>query len=150
MPKRSLPTFYLEDFTPYQLAVVATAISEDLAKVYRQHFNISIAEWRILAFLIDGGAHPIAVRDIEAQVMLDRPKVSRATTRLEDAGYVEKRINATDRRLIQISLTEKGRATMAELLPHAIAYQKRLEEFMGEGFAGLQAGLTCLRKLDRG
>jgi DNA-binding MarR family transcriptional regulator len=141
-----LPDFELHRFTPYRLAVVAQKTSEGLARLYRARFGLSIPEWRVLAHLAHAG--DVSVRDIEAQVLMEKSKVSRAASRLEAAGYIRKSASETDRRLVSMSLTPKGQALMAELLPLAVAYQRELEERLGEALAGFEAGVNRLMNED--
>ncbi len=134
-----LPEFDLMGYTPYRLAVAAQTLSEELAKQYRERFGISIPEWRVIVHVAHSGG--ASVRDIEARVGMEKSKVSRAATRLEERGFVTKQINAQDRRLIHLSLTAEGRALMVDLLPIAQAYQKEVERRLGATFAGFEAGL---------
>ena len=134
-----LPNFDLMAFTPYRLALAADAISEELAAQYRTRFGLSNPEWRVLAHLAHAGE--VSVRDIEIRVAMEKSKVSRAASRLEAEGYITKKVNAADRRLLQLSLTLRGRAMMAELLPVAIAFQAEIETRLGAAFAGLEASL---------
>lgn len=142
----NLPPFDLANFTPYRLAVAAEKTSEALARQYRDRFGISIPEWRVLVHLgqpLDGVA-TVSVRDIEERVAMEKSKVSRAAKRLESSGYIVKTVDAGDRRLVRLALTDKGRQLMADLLPLAIAYQQQIETLLGEAFAGLETGLDAI------
>lgn len=141
-----LSDFDLHNFTPYRLAVVAQKTSEELARLYRTRFGLSIPEWRVMAHLAHAG--DVSVRDIEARVMMEKSKVSRAASRLEAAGYVRKSASETDRRLISLSLTPKGQALMAELLPLAVAFQHELEDRLGDALSGFEAGVARLMNED--
>ena len=88
------------------------------------------AQWRVLARLnLAGGG----LRQIKLAEMLDVEPItlSRMIDRLEEAGLVERRHDAHDRRAWQIHLTEKSAPVIAEL------------ERMGEGFnADILAGVS--------
>lgn len=142
-----LPDFDLYGFTPYRLAVAAKRTSEELARQYRDRFGISIPEWRVLVHLAHSGK--VSVRDIEARVAMEKYEVSRAAKRLREAGLIERKENAQDRRLVVLSLTAKGRRMMAELLPMARAHQAELEARLGKAFGELEAGLEALLKETR-
>ena len=116
--------FALDDFLPYRLNVLAGRLSREFSQRYREKFGISIPEWRVVAHLAQSGA--VSVREIHARVDMDKSKVSRAAARLEAAGYVEKRVNPADRRLVELTLTDRGRAMMAELARVADDYQQEL------------------------
>jgi len=134
-----LPDFDLMGYTPYRLAVAAQTLSEELAKQYKERFGISIPEWRVIVHVAHSGG--ASVRDIEARVGMEKSKVSRAASRLEERGFVTKRINPQDRRLIHLCLTPKGHTLMTELLPIAHAFQQEVEKRLGATFVGFEAGL---------
>ncbi|WP_425074519.1 MarR family winged helix-turn-helix transcriptional regulator [Sagittula sp. S175] len=146
MSQTPLPDFDLARFTPYRLAVAAEKTSEELSRQYRARFGISISEWRVLVHLAQplDGAATVSVRDIEARVAMEKSKVSRAASRLESAGLIVKAVDAGDRRLVRLGLTDKGRTLMAEILPLALAYQREIEARLADAFAGLEAGLEAL------
>ncbi|WP_300514571.1 MarR family winged helix-turn-helix transcriptional regulator [Aliiroseovarius sp.] len=121
--------FDLDTFLPYQLSVLAARVSIGFARHYKKAYGISVAEWRVVAHLSRGGA--VSVREIHERVNMDKPKVSRAASRLEEAGYVTKVVSSTDRRLVELSLTEKGWSMIADLTPVARRYEKRLLEAIG-------------------
>ncbi len=134
--------FDLRQFLPYQLAAAAERVSRDFAETYRREFGISIPEWRVLAHLAQEGE--VSVRDIESRVGMEKSKVSRAVSRLEMAGYVAKRINADDRRLLSLSLTPEGTALMQRLIPIALAYQDDLTARLGVDAAALSSALRTI------
>jgi DNA-binding MarR family transcriptional regulator len=132
--------FNLDDFLPYRLTVAAGRLSREFSQRYREKFGISIPEWRVVAHLSQSGA--VSVREIHARVDMDKSKVSRAAARLEAAGYVEKRVNPADRRLVELRLTERGRAMMAELAVVAEAFQREVLARLGDGAGHFAAQLA--------
>ncbi|MCB1355678.1 MAG: winged helix-turn-helix transcriptional regulator [Maritimibacter sp.] len=143
--RRSRPVtdFNLDDFLPYQLAELSRRVSAGFSRHYRDRYGISVAEWRVLAHLSQDEA--VSVREIHRRVGMDKPKVSRAATRLEAAGYITKVVNESDRRLVELSLTAKGRELIATLAPIASDYQARLMDALGTGadeFVGTVRALT--------
>jgi DNA-binding MarR family transcriptional regulator len=116
--------FDLDGFLPYRLTVLAERIGAEFATVYGKRHGLSRAEWRVMAHL--GNAGPVSVREIHARVAMDKSKVSRAASRLQLIGLVEKREDPSDRRLVALSLTEKGRTVMADLIPLAREFEREL------------------------
>lgn len=114
--------FILEDFLPYQLKVLSDRVSHGLAQEYRKKFQITVPEWRVLAHLSQ--SEKVSVREIFKRVNMDKSKVSRAASRLEASGYITKQTSDTDRRLVELSLTEEGHDIMQKLAPVAKAYQR--------------------------
>lgn len=121
--------FNLDNFLPYQLARTASQVSRELASLYSMQFGISIPEWRVIAHLAQSEA--VSVREIHLQVDMDKPKVSRAAARLEEAGLVTKTVNSSDKRLIELSLTPKGQSLFEKLAPIALEYEAKLLERLG-------------------
>lgn len=121
--------FRLDEFLPYQLAELARRVSAGFSHHYRARYGISVAEWRVVAHLSQEAA--VSVREIHRRAGLDKPKVSRAASRLEAAGYVTKQVNPADRRLVELALTDKGREMMAVLTPIAAAYEAELRAALG-------------------
>ena len=138
--------FVLSDFLPYRMAVAAERLSAGLAQHYREEFGISVAEWRVLVHVADAGS--VSIRDIHKRVNLEKSKASRAASRLEAAGYLTKKTNETDRRLIVLTLTKAGRALMEQLTGIALDYQRRLNALLAPDLAGLDAALSTLMDAD--
>ncbi len=118
------PGLDLDRFLPYQVSVLAARLSAALSRVYAERFGISIAEWRVIAHLSQH--RKVSVREVQARVAMDKSKVSRAAARLEAAGLVEKRVNTADRRLVELSLTRRGRRLYGEIAPLALAFEADL------------------------
>ena len=116
--------FELADFLPYRIAVLSERVSRRLSLIYGAEAGITVAEWRVLVHL--ARCHKVSVREIHDCVNLDKPRVSRAVTRLTEAGLVAKTGSATDQRLLAISLTDEGHALLGRILPRARAYEDRL------------------------
>lgn len=139
--------FDLDSFVPYQLSVVAGRISRRLEARYKAAFGIRVAEWRIIAHLSQ--ADSASMRDIQSRVELHKSRVSRAAKRLEAAGYIKRRSNARDRRIVDLSLTGSGRAILNEIIPITEEFQEELRKELGEHNIAFRAGLAKLMKDDR-
>lgn len=123
-----MTAFKLDDFLPYQIAVLSSRISAGFSKHYREAYGITVSEWRVVAHLSQ--ANSVSVREIHKRVDMDKPKVSRAASRLEAAGFITKTVNPHDRRLVELGLTEKGRDMIEALAPIARKYQDQLETLL--------------------
>ncbi|WP_282095370.1 MarR family winged helix-turn-helix transcriptional regulator [Epibacterium ulvae] len=141
---QALPDFDLEQYLPYQFAVITAQLSANLANRYRDKYAITVAEWRVLVNLAYSDSR--SIRDIQWRVGMDKSKVSRAVSRLEAAGHLTKAVNPNDRRLLELSLTEKGYQLVRELVPLAEEFQDKLRTQLGPQFASLSQGLNTLMK----
>ena len=79
-----------------------------------------------------GYAKNLSIRDIEKRVNLEKSKVSRAASKLEKKGYLVKRVDSGDRRLLQLALTNDGVALLNELIPLAQEFQNQLNRKLGK------------------
>lgn len=122
--------FRLQDFLPYQLTELARAISAGFSREYRDRYGITVAEWRVVAHLSQ--QDEVSIREITQRVGMDKPKVSRAASRLEAGGYITKVVDEGDRRLLRLALTDKGREMIETLAPIARAYDAELRALLGE------------------
>lgn len=136
--------FVLDEFLPYQLAVLSERTSREFSALYRDRFGISIPEWRVVAHLSQAGT--VSVREIHARVAMDKSKVSRAAARLEAAGYVSKTADPRDGRLVALSLTDKGRAMVGELAPLAKAFEAAFLARLGPRAEAFRAALAELAR----
>ncbi|HEX5756829.1 MAG TPA: MarR family winged helix-turn-helix transcriptional regulator [Arenimonas sp.] len=114
----------LEHFLPYRLSVLSNRISQDIARLYAERFELGITEWRVLAVL---GRHPgLSAREVAERTAMDKVAVSRAIASLLDAGRLERETHAEDRRRSVLRLSRKGQAVYAQVAPLALRYQQNL------------------------
>lgn len=122
--------FSLDEFLPYQLAVLSSHVSRKFSEIYAENFGLTVPEWRVIVHLHNAG--PVSIREIQARVDMDKSKVSRAATRLEKSGHISKETNANDRRLLKLALTKKGNDLMTQIIPLAHEFESKLTERLGE------------------
>lgn len=114
----------LESFLPYRLNVLATAVSQSLARVYGERFGISIPEWRVLATL--GQFSEITAREIGQHSHMHKTTVSRAVAALAERQLVTRRPNKADMREAFLAMTPKGRAIYLQIVPLARDFASEL------------------------
>lgn len=114
----------LQVFLPYRLAVVSEAVSRSLAAVYAQRFNLTRDEWRVLAAL--AGRDDIKGAELGNLTTLDKMQVSRALTRMERDGLLEREPDPADRRNLLVRLKPAGRALYRKIVPMAQAREAYL------------------------
>ena len=122
MPERNL--LDLEQFLPYRLSVLSNRISQDIARLYAERFELGITEWRVLAVL---GRYPgLSAGQLAERTAMDKVAVSRAVASLLAAGRLKRDTHGDDRRRSVLELSEEGYRVYAEVAPAAIAYERRL------------------------
>jgi len=118
----------LEEFLPYQLAVVASLVSQALSRVYARRYKIGVPEWRVLVTLGQFGV--LTGKTIGERTLMHKTKVSRAVAVLEKRKLLVRKANRADMREAFISLTASGRAMYEELAPHAVEFNRKLTDIL--------------------
>ena len=66
----------LEQFLPYRLNRIASAVSQDFRSIYGPNHDLTIPEWRVLATL--GQFEELSAKEIGRHSSMHKTKVSRA------------------------------------------------------------------------
>lgn len=74
--------------------------------------GISVPHFEIMMTLQEGGRQHIA--EIGEKLLIPKPQMTLLIDRLVGLQIVERRMDETDRRLINVALTDKGRAILKE------------------------------------
>lgn len=114
---------FLEHFLPYRLSVLSNTVSGRIAKSYEERFQLTIAEWRVMAVL---GRFPgLTAAEVTERTAMDKVQVSRAVSRLKHTHRIEQRAVEGDRRARHLFLTDQGHEVYAEIVPLALDYERR-------------------------
>ena len=90
----------------------------------------------------------VSVRDIQKKVAMEKSRVSRAATRLEAAGFVSRRPDPDDGRLVALELTDKGRDLIATMAPVAATFETSLMVSLGPDADVFRRALQALLSSD--
>lgn len=92
----------------------------DAARLLRKRFEargaavgLSSAQWRLLVWVVKHEG--VAQARLAALLEIEPISVSRLVDRMEEAGWIERRPDAADRRVRTIHPTDKSRAVFAEV-----------------------------------
>ncbi len=118
------PPLELQRFFPYRLAVLAEAVSQCTAQVYRQRFDLSRDEWRVIAALAELG--PTRTMELAATTTLEKMPISRAVAKLEARGLVQRSADEADRRNHVLKLLPSGQAMVKKIAPMVLAREELL------------------------
>jgi DNA-binding MarR family transcriptional regulator len=137
------PHLDLGNYLPYLVNRVGTALALHFdGHVLRRH-GLSIAMWRVLAALSNGGVQRLI--DLAGMTSIDVSTLSRLVTRLVQAGLVSRNRSKTSNREVLIELTAKGRALVERLIP--IAYELERAAIAGIPARDLAVVKGSLRKV---
>lgn len=124
----------LEQFLPYRLSVLSNTVSSRIAQSYESRFQLTIAEWRVMAVL---GRFPgLTAAEVTERTAMDKVQVSRAVARLQDSMRIEQRAVDGDRRARHLFLSNQGRKDYGEIVPIAREYERRLCAALSEAERG--------------
>jgi DNA-binding MarR family transcriptional regulator len=92
-------------------------LRRELERRMAEH-GLTDAQWRPLWILKTGTAH--TANEIARQLHIDAGAMTRLLDRLECKGLVERLRSESDRRVVQLRLTDAGEAAVAQV-PHVLA-----------------------------
>ncbi len=124
MQKLDINVVQLNQFVPYRMVHLAANISSALSKVYKQEFDISIPQWRVLAQLAEH--QKLYAKDIGEVTTMDKSKVSRAVKVLENKHYLIRKTDKKDNRAAYLSLTTQGKMLYQKIVPKALQWERQL------------------------
>ena len=116
----------LQRFLPYRIALLSESVSQCIAQVYRERFGLTRDEWRVLAALADAGT--VKTGDVIQSTTLEKMQVSRAVTRLQGEGLLERVPDPEDGRGWLLRLKPAGRALFQKIAPMVQAREALLLE----------------------
>lgn len=111
----------LDSFVPYRLSVLTNRMSDAIARLYSDRFELSIAEWRVMAVL--GQTPGLSAREVASRTAMDKVQVSRAVAGLTRKRRVARIGDASDGRITRLSLTRQGIAIYDEIVPIALQFE---------------------------
>ncbi|MFC7245940.1 MarR family winged helix-turn-helix transcriptional regulator [Catellatospora aurea] len=95
--------------------------------------GVSFADYELLVLLSEAPGHRLRMRDLADASFTSRSGVTRAVTRLEDAGWVRRVECDADRRGMHAELTEAGAAKLAAAAPgHVGAVREHMFDHLSQ------------------
>ncbi|MEA3253001.1 MAG: MarR family winged helix-turn-helix transcriptional regulator [Pseudomonadota bacterium] len=124
LPDQPSPMLDLKAFLPYRLSNLAERISQALSTIYAQQYDLTIAQWRVLAWLQQ--AQPLTAKRICQLTDMDKARVSRAVAQLVERRLIQRQRDAVDQRTLWLTLTVEGSDLLASAIPRALAWESEL------------------------
>ncbi len=119
----------LQRYWPYQLMVLADRISRHTAALARDHGDLNLSQWRVMAAIAEKPGRTAV--DVVTITPMDKGIVSRATKALLEAGLLIRKASQDDGRVSHLFLTEKGEALYQDLRPRIEAVPAAAGEALG-------------------
>jgi DNA-binding MarR family transcriptional regulator len=128
MPDQDLDFGILPDLLSYALRQMQITVSENL-NVPTYGLDISTGQLFLLV-LLDANPGQTAASLARASQM-DKSSLTPFLTRLEAQGYVDRMQSRSDKRSLELYLTDSGRSLVAVLKARTIAYEAQLSRLLG-------------------
>lgn len=143
LPVKQRTKLDLGEFLPYLVNRAGTIVAEQFGLETLAPHRLSIVMWRVMAVLAsDGGQRQI---DLAELTSIDASTLSRIVTRLVRMGLLTRTRSATSSREVVVTLSAKGNALVARLIPQA--YEMEAAAAAGLSADELAVVKRCLRRI---
>jgi DNA-binding MarR family transcriptional regulator len=123
------------------LLKVHAEVAGALEKALRDAVGLPLPWYQVLIELKRAGG-ALRMHQLAEVATLSRSGTTRFVDRMEEAGLVERRVCPTDRRGLEVVMTDKGREVQRRAAPAALrGVQEHLGRYLSDDQAGALAGL---------
>lgn len=130
MPLPSTWNLFGDDHLPHRLLLLAKMIDRETSRQLQEEFAISVAEWRVLAFVCASG--PASASEIGTAGQIDRAEISRAVLKLVAARLIVREADERHLKRRIIHPTAAGKRLFARIRDQRRSYfQLLLAEIPG-------------------
>ena len=95
-------------------------------------YDITPAQYNVLRILNGSHPEPLTCSAVGERLLDRTPDVTRLLNRLEGRALVERQRAAHDRRVVEVGITEEGRALLNRMAPEVDAAQQRLTRHLSK------------------
>jgi DNA-binding MarR family transcriptional regulator len=114
--------FRLKDWRNARFVFLGNKLTLALAEMYEAEFDLSQAEWRIIAAVAEHA--PMSAKDLAEFIAIDIFSITRGTSVLVKRGLLTRRVNQQDRRKIELRLSARGRKVYEQIVPVALGVER--------------------------
>ncbi|MGC5615241.1 MarR family winged helix-turn-helix transcriptional regulator [Georgenia sp. Z1491] len=145
----------LDEQRSWRLFLRASAqVLEDVNHDLTVSARLSLPEYEVLVRLSEAPDRTRRMSSLAEDLVHSRSRLTHTVRRLEDAGYVERRNDCSDRRGVNAHLTDAGYARLSEAAPgHVDAVRYRLVDRLTEAqmteLGQIMAALLDDEEIDR-
>ena len=124
--EKSSSYLQLDIFLPSVIRNLAEGVTRSMSRRYTGDFQLTITEWRIILQLASKA--PLTATEIVDYTAMEKSKVSRAVSHLEERGFVARTASEEDHRTKTLTLTPLGQELYANIVPRVLNWEKVLLE----------------------
>jgi DNA-binding MarR family transcriptional regulator len=118
----------IDEFLPYLLAHASNVISRQIDEIAAAE-NMSRNECKVLLTLVDNAG--VSLNELADIMIIKQPTLSRIVEAMVEAGWLERKVVATDRRAVTIRLSNAGCKKAGPLLVHAGKMDALIQQKIG-------------------
>ncbi|MCC7411271.1 MAG: MarR family transcriptional regulator [Gammaproteobacteria bacterium] len=100
-----------------QLIKCAKRIEQEMSARFRTSYASSMSRFDVLAHLYEAGGKGLSTTQLATRLLASKGNITRLLDRMEEDGLIQRRPNASDRRISDIFLSPKGRKLFAGMAP---------------------------------
>lgn len=126
-----LDEWTLDRFLTYRIARLNASLNAQATRLLAKGHGLSLGQWRIVVTIGKGDAR--TSRDLLKMTQMDPALISRLLRQLEDKSVLLTGRSASDRRILDVSLTPKGTKVLNDTFPIMEARQKTLAAELKSG-----------------
>ena len=116
----------LETFLPSVIRNLAEEITSSMSRRYTGDFQLTVTEWRIILQL--AVRESLTATEIVEITAMEKSKVSRAVTHLEERDFVIRTPSEEDHRTKTLALTPRGKKLYGSIVPRVLNWENLLLE----------------------
>ena len=103
----------------------STLLSDHLNRQLRQDAGVTHADYTLLVILSSAPDHTLGMSELAERLRITRSRLTHAVNRLEEAGYVSRREDPTNRRNLLTALSEEGVRLLERAAPGHVEAVRR-------------------------
>ena len=111
-----------------QLCFPLYAATRQFTKIYRpllEKFNVTYPQYLVLLVLFE--TDTLSVKALGERLFLDSGTLTPMLKRMEERGLIQRTRSLQDERVVEVSLTEKGKALESEIEEVSLAFTKEIK-----------------------
>ena len=127
----------------HRLIRAATALGRITSRVHKSQLGLTGPEFSVLLILGEGENASMTSSHIVDTTAMDKTKVSRAVSALDQRGWLTRTRATSDRRFEYLALRPEGRRAYDALMPQVRAAENEVLRNMTAGGTGVPRGGPC-------
>ncbi len=117
--------------TALQIKVINDRLEREANNSLREK-KLTSVQMHVLMILLGEKEHVLPLKEVERRLHVAQPTAAGVAVRLEQKGFLESRMNADDRRVKLLRLTEAGKKQCMDCISHAQEAETRIRDALTE------------------